>query len=202
MLKNPRPFGLLAQALVWTLALPALTAQNTPGTKLKIEVVEGEGALNDVQNRRAKEPVVRVLDANEQPLRGATVNFMLPELGASGVFPASGTNLTIQTDENGRATARGLQPNNIAGPFQIRVTASWRGQTASAVINQTNIARAAVKRSSSKKIAIIVVIAGGGAVGALLAARGGGSSSTPAQPPTPTPTTTITPGSGSFGPPH
>lgn len=210
MLKSSRSSGLLrllARGLVCSLTLETLLvplpAQTSPEPKLQIEVLEGEGAINNIRDRRAKEPVVRVVDENSRPVKGATVSFMLPELGASGLFPDTGTNLTAQTDEMGQAAGRGLKPNNIAGQFQIRVTASYRGQTASAIISQTNAAPAAVKRGSSKKIAILLIVAGGAAGGALAAIQGGKGSTQPSSPtPSPTPATTITPGNGAFGPPR
>ncbi|MGE5644711.1 MAG: hypothetical protein ACM336_02850 [Acidobacteriota bacterium] len=178
--------------LLFFLALETLGAQG-----LRVAVLEGEGAINNIRERTARAPVVRVLDDREQPVTGATVNFYLPDYGASGTFPGGHTSLTATTDEEGRAVARGLRPNNVAGRFQIRVSAASQGREASASITQVNVAPAA--RHSSKTKYIIAALAAGGAAGAILAATGGGgsSSSTPAGG-----GNTITPGSPVFGPPR
>jgi hypothetical protein len=44
---------------------------------LKIEVVEGEGAINNIRLHRAKEPVVRTVDENNQPLSGVSLTFLM-----------------------------------------------------------------------------------------------------------------------------
>lgn len=161
-------------------------------------VIEGEGAINNIRDRTARAPVVRVLDEAERPVAGATVNFVLPELGSSGFFPESRTHLTTTTDGDGRAIGRGLRPNNVAGRFQIRVSASYQGRTGSAIINQVNVAPSA--RGKSKTKFVIAALVAGGAVGAVFAAKGGGSSPAPATP-AGSGGTTITPGSPVFGPP-
>jgi hypothetical protein len=96
--------------------------------------------------------------------------------------------------------SRGLVPNRLAGPFRIRVTASWRGQAGSAFVSQTNTEPAAAT-SRGKKIAILALIAGGVAGGvAVAASRGGGSSSSPGG--TTGATGTIVAGTPSIGPPR
>ncbi len=174
----------------------------TQSPSLHIVVLEGEGAINNVAQHRAKDPVVRVLDGNDAPVVGASVTFMLPDSGASGEFGGGVRTLTILSDEKGEAAGRGLVPNQSAGRFQIRVVASSRGEMADAVINQTN-AEPASARSRSKKIWLIAVIGGGAAAGAALAARGGGSSGNPTQPPPNNPPAiVIATGTPSFQPPH
>jgi hypothetical protein len=202
------PRGLAGQAVLCFAALsfPDGTwagGQAPAPSGLKIVVLEGEGAINNIRERRAKEPVVRVLDDDNQPVAGAAVNFQLTELGPSATFPG-GTSLTITTDQQGQAVGRGLRPNNIAGQFQIRVTASYRGRSARATITQTNVAPVAARRtSSSRKIAIILIAGGGAAAAATLGlTRGSKGASTPSSPAKPPATpTTILPGSGSFGKP-
>jgi len=151
---------------------------------LKVEVVEGEGAINNIRLRRAKEPVVRAVDENNQPLSGVSVTFMLPSMGPSGEFPGNVRELVSQTDDRGQAIGRGLVPNQMTGRYQIRVTASYRGETANAVINQTNAAPAgAASGGPSKKILLIALIGGAAAGGAAIAAtRGGGGGSPQSQP--------------------
>jgi hypothetical protein len=171
---------------------------------LKITIVEGDGAINNITEGRARDPVVRITDDDNKPLAGVAVTFLLPDLGAGGSFP-TGSSVTVTTGDIGLATARGLRPNNVAGQFQIRVTASYRSQVARTSITQTNAAPASavIKKSNSKWIALVAIIGGGAAAGAALALSGGGSSSpgggTP--PPSSRPPTTIAPGGGTFGPP-
>jgi hypothetical protein len=51
--------------------------------------------------------------------------------------------LSVFTGPNGRAVATGFTPNNVTGAFNINVTASVQGQTATAAISQTNAAAGA-----------------------------------------------------------
>lgn len=166
-----------------------------------ITVLEGEGAINNIRLHRAKEPVVRVEDDQGQPIPGAAVHFVLPLQGAGGSFSGENTLVGI-TDENGVAVGRGLRPNKIAGPFEIRVTASARGATASARVSQINAEAAG--GSSGKKIALVAIL-GGAAVGALAAATRGGNDNTKGGATTGAsgpPGTVVVPGSPSLGPPQ
>jgi hypothetical protein len=105
--------------------------------------------------------------------------------------------LRTTTDQQGRATARGLQHNKIQGKFQIQVEASFQELIAHAAINQSNaLLTAAAAGLSAKTIAILVALGGAAAAGAVIAAtRNGGS--TPAAPPT-----VVTPGTPTIGPPR
>lgn len=176
-----------------------LVSADTPA--LQIVVVEGQGAINNAATHTGREPVVEVRDANDAPVVGAVVTFQAPATGPSAVFGSGNATLLTQTDANGRAVGRALHPNNVKGPFQIRVTASLNGQTASAVISQTNAMP--VEGKSNKKLWLIPIIAGAAAGGALAATHGKSSpaSATPASTTT-TPTGSIVPGTPSFGPPH
>ncbi len=178
-------------AVVLLLAAGASYGQD-PG--IEINVVEGEGAINNVRAHTAHDPVVEIRDRAGALIAGATVTFQLPATGTGGIFPVTGSSLVMQTDEHGQAAARGLRPNSLSGPFEIRVTASHQGQTASAVINQTNAIPAEAK--STKKYWIIAVVAGAGAAGAF-AATHSSKSSTPT-----TPQPGIVAGSPTFGPPN
>ncbi|MCU1339251.1 MAG: hypothetical protein JWO19_4832 [Bryobacterales bacterium] len=173
-----------------------------PVTGLSITIVEGEGAINNVRQRVNREPIVQVEDENHKPVAGAVVVFLLPGQGASGTFPDGSRMLMTVTDNQGRAAARGIRPNNQSGPMQIRVTASFQGLTASSVITQTNAAGAAAASgaglSTAAKWAIILGIAGGAAAGGIVAATHGGGSGTPAA----TGPIVITPGTPTVGGPQ
>jgi hypothetical protein len=152
-------------------------------TGLSITIVEGEGAINNVRQRVNREPIVQVEDQNHKPVAGAVVIFLLPDQGATGTFADGSHMLMAVTDNQGRAAARGIRPNNQSGPLQIRVTASFQGLTATSVITQTNLAGAASASgfaglSTAAKLVIILGIAGGAAAaGAIVATHTGGSSS-------------------------
>jgi hypothetical protein len=151
-----------------------------PQPKLEIVIVEGEGAINNVKERVNREPIVQVQDENHKPVAGAAVVFFLPNQGPGGTFSDGTRSLTVTTDGQGRAVARGIQYNRSSGQMQIRVTATASGQTATAVITQTNVAgggAAAGGLSLTAKVLIIVGIAAGAAAGAIVATRGGSSSS-------------------------
>ena len=185
------------------LAMPfesGLTAQTPP--KLNLVIVEGEGAINNIRQRTSREPIVQVEDENHRPVGGAAIVFALPSNGAGGSFANGARTLTTITDNQGRAVARGLRPNNVQGQYQIRVTASKEGQTVTGTITQTNalVAGAAAGAAGvgiSVKLLTILAVAGAAAAGgAVYATRNGGD-------PTPAPVpATITPTGGTVGPPR
>jgi hypothetical protein len=163
---------------------------------LHLVVVEGDGAINNVRSSRAKEPVVRVEDANNRGVPGAVVTFQLPDGGASGFFGDGGSSVTLTTDDRGEALARRLHPNRIAGTFQIRVSASLGGRMAAASITQTNVDPGS--HPSSRKIAILAVLGGAAAGGAALAFHGRSKSSAPSLPAA----TVVVPGVPAIGGPE
>src|SRR5207244_13138481 len=130
----------LMQALsqAWTARAqgPAQEAGSAP--KLNLVIVEGDGAINNIRQRTAREPIVQVEDENHKPVAGAAVVFLLPNQGASGVFANGSRTLTVMTDNQGRAVAHGFHPNGVQGKLQMRVSASYQGKTASKTITQTN----------------------------------------------------------------
>ncbi len=152
---------------------------------LHIEIVEGDGAINNINQKINVVPVVEVRDESGKPVEGAAVVFFLPTQGPGGTF-ANGTNtLNATTDRQGRAAANGIRLNRQTGKFDIRVTASQGGQTASATITQTNVSGVSSSGAgggSSKKIWILLAVAGAAAgIGVLVALHHG--SSTPSGPP-------------------
>jgi hypothetical protein len=182
----------IALVLCGTLARAAVTVP-------RIEILEGDGAINNIRLHRAKAPVVRVVDQDGRPLLNVAVTFLLPAQGPGGTFVDGRRSLTVMTDSNGQAVARGLRPNNNAGQFQIRVTASYQGQATSTIVTQTN-AEPAGGGGSTKAIVILALLGGGAAAAAALALGKHGSSS--ATPPPANTGAVITPGSPTFGPPR
>ena len=200
----PRVSRLLCMLLAEIVAVPYTTpparAQAPEPKQLTISILEGEGAINNIRQRTAREAIVQVQDENHKPVAGVAVTFFLADHGASGVFSNGSRSLTVLTDTNGQAAMRGMTPNNMAGKMEIRVSARLGNLNADAVITQTNAAGAAAAGGaaiSGKVIALIVIVAVGAAVGAIVATRGGSSAST-----TPTtPAVVITPGTPTVGHP-
>jgi hypothetical protein len=189
------------------LALPFTAAfAQAPAHTLNLVIVEGDGAINNIRQRTAREPIVQVEDENHKPVAGAAVLFLLPEHGAGGTFADGSHSLTVTTNAQGRAAAHGIHLNNVQGQFQIHVTATYNGMTATTTISQSVAAAGAAGAGggaatagilSTKVIVIIAVAAAAVAGGAAYAAThsGGGS------PAATTTGTTITPGTGTVGPP-
>ncbi|MGA7235565.1 MAG: hypothetical protein WBY44_07790 [Bryobacteraceae bacterium] len=182
---------------------PAAQAQSA-APMLNIVIIEGEGAINNIKQRTAREPVVQVEDENHKPVAGAAVIFALSDQGAGGTFAGGAHSASVVTDSQGRAMARGFHPNHVQGQYQIHVTASHNGLTANTNIAESNVVAAGAATTaaaagiSGKLIAVIVVIAAAGAAGGAYAAThsGGGNSAATANS-----AVTITPGSGLVGPP-
>jgi hypothetical protein len=177
----------------------AQQAQPGPEPKLKIIVLEGEGAINNIRQRTAREPIVEVQDENNRPVAGAMVLFTLPDNGPSGTFANGSKTYMTTTDPQGKAIAKGLKPNKTEGQFQIAVQVTAQSLTASAVIAQSNVTGAAAAAAAggvSAKLIAILAIAGGAAAAGIVAATRGSSSATGV------PATTISPGTPTVGPPR
>lgn len=204
--------GLVALMLVLVL-LPGpafareLGQQSSPVSEgaLRIEVLEGEGSINNIRELVMRSPSVRVLDAEGKPVFGASVNFSTPAMGASAMFVDGGNQATIITNERGIARVEGMRPNNIVGNFEIRVVASFSQNRATARINQTNAApTTGGGGGTGKGLLILLVIAGaaGGVAAALSGGSGGSTAPPPGGSPTPPPAAiSIVGGTPSFGPP-
>lgn len=134
--------GLVTLSLVVLAPCAAPTgvaAQAPTAQALHIAVLDGEDAVNIIQQRTAVAPVVQVTDTNGQPVAGATVRFAIR--AGKATFKGART-LTVTTDSAGRAVAMGLSPTG-AGSLEIGATATFQGQAAVATITQTNVMTAA-----------------------------------------------------------
>jgi hypothetical protein len=167
---------------------------------LNIVIVEGEGAINNLRQRVAREPIVQVEDENRKPVAGAIVIFMLPQNGASGTFADGSQTFSVVTGPDGRAAARGITTNNVKGDMQIRVTASHQGLTTSAVIKMSNAAAAA--GISPKTWTIVGVIAAAAVIGIVVATTSGGGESSTTPAPTQRPPIQISIGTPTVTPPR
>jgi hypothetical protein len=168
---------------------------------LFITIIEGEGALNDIRTRTAREPIVEVDDENHKPVAGALVLFAIDNGGGSSPFATfSGANsVAVETDAAGRAAGRGFQITQNKGPYKINVHVSKEQLEADSVIAESNI-EAAVSPGAGQATAAVAahhhwgwiiggIAAAGAAAGIVIATH---SSSSP---------TTVTPGGGTVGAP-
>jgi len=176
----------------------ARTQAPSAAPQLVITILDGEGALNDIHQRTAREPIVQVEDENHRPIAGAAVLFTLPDSGPSGSFAGGTQTFSTVTDNAGRAVARGLQPNNVSGNYGIQVKVNYNGSTAETTIHQQNVANQssvsqhAAHAATLKTVLIIVGAAAvGGTLAALLGQNGGGGTNS----------ITITPGNPGVGAP-
>lgn len=152
-------------------------AQPAQPAALRVVVIEGEDAVNIIQQKTAVRPLVEVRDRNNLPVAGAVVTFSIP--GGASTFGGAAT-LTVATNAAGQAAVTGLTPS-VAGAFQIQVSAAFQGQIATATIAQTNVltaaqavaAGAASGSGSASSAGGAGSGAGGGAGGASGAAAGG-----------------------------
>jgi len=139
---RPRICALLIAALLIIQPAIPLRAQAgvAPPKGLQIMILDGEGALNNIRERTAREPIVQVQDENHKPVAGALILFTVHggSSGASATFANGLTTLSVTSDAEGKAVARGLENNQTAGAWQIAVTATFGALNASMVINESN----------------------------------------------------------------
>ena len=147
----------------------------TQNAALRIVVIEGEDAVNIIQQKTAVAPLIEVRDRNNLPISGATVTFSVTGQGAT--FAGGAQSITVVTNAAGQAAAAGLTPT-ATGAIQISATATFQGQTAIATIAQSNVLTAAEAAGTTAG-------AGGGAgggtgtsTGAAAGGGGGGMSAT------------------------
>lgn len=124
--------------------------------KLNIVVISGDGAINNIKSRTARETIVEVRDENNKPVAGASVVFLLPDSGPGLVSSNGSRMLTSMTDANGRAAARGLKPNGQSGRFNLQVRANYQQSFGQLAIAQTNMV-AAGAAISGLTVALIAV---------------------------------------------
>ncbi len=156
--------------------------------ELRLVVLQGEGAVNNIR-RRAVSPVeVEVRDARNRPVEAAKVRFTLPELGAGGRFVDGSRTLEVSTDERGRAGFSSFVPNGQEGRFSLAVDVTAAGREAGTAIVQSNSLfqfasprtdEPEIKRTGRGRALILVLGIGAAAtLGGVLASRGGGGPQT------------------------
>ena len=167
---------------------PKSELPEAPVGGIKIVVVEGEGALNNIRTRAAAPLVVEVRDARDKPVAKAEVVFQLPPAGPGGMFFGWLRNQSVRTGVDGRAETTGFTPNDEQGRFNIKVTATSGTETASVIISQSNTANGGsgngkqAKSGKSNLWKVLIVVGAAGLAGGIVAATRGSSSATPPMP--------------------
>jgi hypothetical protein len=167
---------------------------------LKINVIEGEGAFNDIRGHFAHNVVIEVRDDADHLVTGANVVFSAPVTGVGVTFANGGKTLITTTDDQGRASAKGLKPNSLEGRFTIDVRASAASGEGRTQVAQSNTLAGgkALTSGKSKKAILLAALGAAASVGIALALNGGHS----APPPAAIPVTTLSPGTISVGGPR
>jgi hypothetical protein len=80
--------------------------------------------------------VVEVTDETGHGVKGAIINFRMPDNGVSGTFPNGLKSEILTTDRTGRVALRGLAAGGFAGRFQIRMTVAKGDARTGAISNQ------------------------------------------------------------------
>jgi hypothetical protein len=144
-LKTTRIFEIVTFLLLSSGLVSAQTAKpSTPGPAgtggYRVAVVDGEGALNSVLTKTAREPVVQVSDSMHRPVAGAYVEFDAPSSGPSAAFANGSTHFATTTNSDGLAVGSNLKNNGLPGSFAVSVHVSFQGQSiGEAQIHQTNV---------------------------------------------------------------
>ncbi len=132
-------------------------------------MIEGEAAVNIIQQKTAVAPLVEVRDRNDQPVAGAVVTFAI-QGGRSAGFAGGASTLSVTTNAAGQALASGFSPL-ASGAVQINVQAAFQGQIAAVTIAQTNVMTAAQAAAVGAGAS---GTSGGGAGGAAATGAGAG----------------------------
>lgn len=174
-----------AITLACVLAVPqALIGQSGD---IRIQVIEGDAAVNNVRGRATAEPVVQVTDGSGNPIPNAAVTFRAPTEGPSVTFFGASHATTISTDENGRAAATGMLPNTYSGEFLIAVEAEAGSRQAATTIAQTNAYEPPLEKRKQKWGWKIWTLVGAGVAAGVAAGVLNGRSSAQTTPPGPGP---------------
>jgi hypothetical protein len=147
-------------ALIPFVAAFSMVAAQQP--QLRIVVLEGEGAVNIIQQKTAVKAVVEVRDRNNLPVSGASVTFAVT--GKGGATVAGTQTVTVATNAAGQASLTGMTPASSGG-LQLSVNATYNGLSAATTITQTVVATAAVAAAATAGTAAATTAATGAAAG-------------------------------------
>lgn len=159
---------------------------------LRIEVVDGAGAVVPAQAFSSRRFGVVVRDAAGKPLPGVTVHFRLPSGGPTGNFASGLRTESTVTGAKGEASVYGIQWGAAPGKLEISVAAvsgSLRAEaripveiSASARLAREDRGNPSYRAPSSSKKWLILLAAGAGAA-AGIALSGGKSGGAPSYSP-------------------
>jgi hypothetical protein len=165
---------------------PAAELPNAPEAAegLEITILEGEGALNNIRQRTAREPIVQVEDKNHKPVAGALILFSIRDAsnGAGATFNGTATEFRTVTDASGRAQTHGYTPNGTSGQFYVTITATLHQQNLDPLAQSSNASKTALGGKTPPFLpknpflqALIVggVVAGGVALSVVLTRNNG-----------------------------
>ena len=136
---------------------------------LNLRVVEGEGSVYGAGARATRGLTVEITDELARPVAGASVSFMLPESGASGVFTGGSRTEVAITNAEGKASVWGMQWSKTPGTVEIRITAlkgAVRAGTISTQYITDKLPAASMVSSGHKRRYLLIAAAVAGAVGA------------------------------------
>ena len=105
---------------------------------IKIIVQEGQGAINNIPQRRAKEPVVQVQHEDGEPVVGATVTFLLPDSGPGGTFADGARMLNLQ-----------IRPRTPADRAGVRLRPRWQRRSFRYVERRGSIAALCLQKGAA-----------------------------------------------------
>src|ERR1700675_4719546 len=111
------------------------SVQPTPKS-LHIVFLDGEGELNNIRERTAREPIIQVEDENHKPVSEAAVVFLIHSgnNGAGATFGGNSLSFATKTGPDGKAQTQGLQVGQAPGSFTVTVTATVGTLVAESVI--------------------------------------------------------------------
>jgi len=160
---------------------PSAQTQSTMAEKLRVIVLQGQGATHEIERGLTALTVVEVRDENERPVEGAVVTFRLPESTQVGSFAGGRMSQTGRTNSQGQAGMVGFVPNQTAGSLTITVTAVFGNLMGRASISQSTkqsfLPETVKTKSFWQKWKWPIIIAAGAAAGGGIWAGTRGNSS-------------------------
>jgi hypothetical protein len=168
---------------------------------LRLRVIEGDAAVYPTGARIVHPVSIQVTDETGRPVEGASVSFLLPADGPSGMFNGNMRTDIVTTGPDGRASAGPIQWNRTPGAVSIRLTVSKSEVRAGALVAQylTDSPTAAVRSQASARsrwftTGLIIAGAGAGAFAvALVRSPGSAAAAASGTPPAATPVSIGTP---------
>ena len=165
----------LSTVLVLCLCANAFCAG--PNDALQVNVLEGNDVVVSAATGHGADIRVKVTDRSSQPVEGATVSAILPNIGVGGHFRGGDTVATHRTGKDGTVEFSGIHLRQITGEFNTKILARRGSETGSAIVVQKVTAAPAPAEGifSRKRMILMGVAAVGVAAGVAIAIYGNGS---------------------------